>query len=86
MDSFLTQRATHRQTAVVGFAALLILLVFAIAAPRAGEPLRAVGPFMPMCALTVFTTAVIATFLLVAQFAATGQPVLGAIGGAYAFS
>ena len=86
MDSFLTQRATHRQTAVVGFAALLILLVFAIAAPRAGEPLRVVGPFMPICALTVFTTAVIATFLLVAQFAATGQPVLGAIGGAYAFS
>lgn len=86
MDSFLTQRATHQQTAVVGVAALLILLVFAIAAPRASEPLRAVGPFMPMCALTVFTTAVIAAFLLAAQFAATRQPVLAAIGGAYAFS
>lgn len=86
MESLLTQRATHRQAAVVGFAALLILLAFAIAAPRAGEPLRAIGPFMPMCALTVFTTAVIAAFLLAAQFAATRQPALGAIGGAYAFS
>jgi diguanylate cyclase (GGDEF)-like protein len=86
MDSFLTQRASRRQTIVVGFAALLILMVFAIAAPRASEPLRAVGPFMPMCALTVFTTAVIAAFLLGAQFAATRQPVLGALGGAYAFS
>lgn len=39
-----------------------------------------------MCALTVFTTAGIATFLLAAQFAATRQPVLGALGGAYAFT
>ncbi|MGN6651677.1 sensor domain-containing diguanylate cyclase [Trinickia sp.] len=86
MDSFLTQRASPRQTVVVGFAALLVLLVFALAAPRASEPLRAVGPFMPMCALTVFTTAVIAAFLLAAQFAATRHLVLGALGGAYAFS
>jgi diguanylate cyclase (GGDEF)-like protein len=86
MDSFLTQRASRGQTVVVGLAALLILLVFAIAAPRASEPLRAIGPFMPMCALTVFTTATIAAFLLAAQFAATRQPVLGALGGAYAFS
>lgn len=86
MDSFLTQRASRTQTVVVGLTALLILLVFAIAAPRAAEPLRAVGPFMPMCALTVFTTAVIAAFLLAAQFVATRQPMLGALGGAYAFS
>ena len=86
MDSLLTQRATYKQTVVAGLAALLILLVFAIAAPRANEPLRAIGPFMPMCALTVFTTSAIAAFLLAAQFAATRQPVLGALGGAYAFS
>lgn len=86
MDSLLTQRATCKQTVVVGLAALLILLVFAVAAPRASEPLHAVGPFMPMCALTVFTTSAIAAFLLAAQFVATRQPVLGALGGAYAFS
>src|SRR6266704_1872 len=86
MESFLTQHATRKQTITVGFIALLILLVFAIAAPRATVTLPAVAPFMPMCALTVFTTAGIATFLLAAQFTATRQPVLGALGGAYAFT
>ncbi|KWB20798.1 hypothetical protein WL32_16835 [Burkholderia cepacia] len=86
MESFLTQRPTRKQTTFVGIIAALIVLVFAIAAPQATLALPAVGPFMPMCALTVFTTAGIATFLLAAQFAATRQPVLGALGGAYAFT
>jgi diguanylate cyclase (GGDEF)-like protein len=86
MESFLTQHATRKHTVTVGIIALLIVLVFAIAVPRATVALPAVGPFMPMCALTVFTTAGIATFLLAAQFAATRQPVLGALGGAYAFT
>jgi diguanylate cyclase (GGDEF)-like protein len=64
---------------------VLILLVFVVAAPQASAPLRAVGPFMPMCALTVFTTAAIAAFLLTAQFTATRQPALAALAGAYAF-
>ncbi|QYY34171.1 GGDEF domain-containing protein (plasmid) [Cupriavidus pinatubonensis] len=86
MESFLTQHATRKQTVTAGITALLILLVFAIAVPRATMTLPAVGPFMPMCALTVFTTAGIATFLLTAQFTATRQPLLGALGGAYAFT
>jgi hypothetical protein len=66
---------------------LLIELPVAIAAPRASLTLPAVGPFMPMWTLTVFTTAGIATFLLGAQFTVTRQPILGALGGAspYAF-
>ncbi|MFP3758169.1 MASE4 domain-containing protein, partial [Cupriavidus sp. SIMBA_020] len=43
-------------------------------------------PFMPMCALTVFTTSGIAAFLLGGRFAATRLPMLGALGGAYAFT
>jgi diguanylate cyclase (GGDEF)-like protein len=86
MESFLTQHATRKQTVTAGIVALLILLVFASAVPHARSPLPAVGPFMPMCALTVFTTAGIATFMLAAQFTATRQPVLGALGGAYAFT
>jgi diguanylate cyclase (GGDEF)-like protein len=86
MESFLTQHATRKQTVTAGITALLILLVFAIAVPRANVTLPVVGPFMPMCALTVFTTAGIATFLLAAQFTATRQPILGALGGAYAFT
>jgi diguanylate cyclase (GGDEF)-like protein len=86
MESFLTQHATRKQTVTAGITALLILLVFAIAVPRANVALPVVGPFMPMCALTVFTTAGIAAFLLAAQFTATRQPILGALGGAYAFT
>lgn len=86
MESFLTQHATRKQTAFAGMTALAILLIFVLAASRATISLPAVGPFMPMCALTVFTTAAIAAFLLGAQFTATRQPVLGALGGAYAFT
>lgn len=86
MESFLIQRATRRQSAVAGVIALLILLTLAVAAPRASLPWPAVNPFMPMCALTVFTTACIAAFLLGAQFTVTRQPMLGALGGAYAFT
>ncbi|CAJ0795309.1 hypothetical protein LMG19083_02705 [Ralstonia psammae] len=69
-----------------GAIALLILLTLAVAAPRAGQPWPPINPFMPMCALTVFTTASIAAFLLGAQFTVTRQPMLGALGGAYAFT
>jgi diguanylate cyclase (GGDEF)-like protein len=86
MEGFLIQRATRKQTAFAGMTALLILLAFAIAAPRASLTLPAVAPFMPMCALTVFTTAGIVAFLLGAQFTVTRQPILGALGGAYAFT
>jgi hypothetical protein len=86
METFLMRPATRSQTVFVGITMLLILLIFAIAAPRATLILPAVDPFMPMCALTVFTTASIGTFLLAAQFTATRQPVLGALGGAYAFT
>ncbi|TXC85533.1 GGDEF domain-containing protein [Paraburkholderia azotifigens] len=86
MEGFLVQHATRKQTVFAGTTALLIVLTLAIAAPRASLALPAVGPFMPMCALTVFTTAGIATFLLGAQFTVTRQPVLGALGGAYAFT
>ncbi|WP_296224669.1 sensor domain-containing diguanylate cyclase [Ralstonia sp. UBA689] len=86
MESFLIQQATRRQTAFAGAIALLILLTLVVSAPRASLPWPAIGPFMPMCALTVFTTACIAAFLLGAQFAITRQPMLGALGGAYAFT
>jgi diguanylate cyclase (GGDEF)-like protein len=86
MEGFLIQHATRKQTVFAGMIALLILLTLAIAAPRASLTLPAVGPFMPMCALTVFTTAGIATFLLGAQFTVTRQPILGALSGAYAFT
>lgn len=86
MESFLIQRATRQQAVCAGAIALSILLILAFAAPQAAVPLPAIGPFMPMCALTVFTTAGIAAFLLGAQFTVTRQPVLGALGGAYAFT
>ena len=86
MESFLIQRATRRQAMFAGAIALLILLTLAVAAPRAGLQWPAINPFMPMCALTVFTTASIAAFLLGAQFIVTRQPMLGALGGAYAFT
>lgn len=71
LESFLTRCPTHKQTTFVGIIAAFIMLVFAGVAPQATLALSAVGPFMPMCALTVFTTGGIATFLLVAQFVAT---------------
>lgn len=86
MNTFLIQRATHKQAVFAGTTAFAIVLVLAAAAPQADHPLPAVSPFMPMCALTVFTTAGIAAFLLGAQFIVTRQPMLGALGGAYAFT
>lgn len=86
MESFLTQNATRKQTAFLGVTALIVLLVFATSATHARVALPIIAPFMPMCALTVFTTSGIAAYLLAARFTATRQPVMGALGGAYAFT
>ncbi len=86
MDGLLIGPATRKQALFAGACALAIVLVLTLAAPHAREPWPAIAPFMPMCALTVFTTAVIAAFLLAARFAATRLPMLGALGGAYAFT
>ncbi|MBN3856310.1 GGDEF domain-containing protein [Paraburkholderia sp. Ac-20340] len=86
MDGLLIGPATRRQALIASACALAILLTLALAAPRAQDVLPAVAPFMPMCALTVFTTSGIAAFLLGARFAATRLPMLGALGGAYAFT
>ncbi|OJA81776.1 hypothetical protein BGV71_14625 [Burkholderia ubonensis] len=86
MEGILIQHTTRRQFWFAALSALVILLSLGIAAPHANVALPAVEPFMPMCALTVFTTAGIAAFFLGAQFAVTRQPVLGALGGAYAFT
>jgi diguanylate cyclase (GGDEF)-like protein len=86
MYGLLIGPATRRQAIFAGACALAILLTLALAAPRARDALPAVAPFMPMCALTVFTTSGIAAFLLGARFAATRLPMLGALGGAYAFT
>ncbi|PCE30968.1 GGDEF domain-containing protein [Burkholderia ubonensis] len=86
MEGILIQHTTRRQIWFATLSALAILLTLGIAAPHANVALPAVEPFMPMCALTVFTTACIAAFFLGAQFTVTRQPVLGALGGAYAFT
>ncbi|MDE1144360.1 GGDEF domain-containing protein [Paraburkholderia tropica] len=86
MDGLLIGPATRRQAIAAALCALAILLALALAAPRARDPLPPVAPFMPMCALTVFTTSGIAAFLLGGRFAATRLPMLGALGGAYAFT
>jgi diguanylate cyclase (GGDEF)-like protein len=86
MDSLLIGPATRKQVVFAGACAMLVLLTLAIAAPRAQQTLPAITPFMPMCALTVFTTSGIAAFLLSARFTVTQQPMLGALGGAYAFT
>ncbi|WP_322062476.1 GGDEF domain-containing protein [Paraburkholderia sp. J63] len=86
MYGLLIGPATRRQAIFAGLCAFAILLTLALAAPRAHDALPAIGPFMPMCALTVFTTSGIAAFLLGARFAATRLPMLGALGGAYAFT
>ncbi|MDR3096736.1 MAG: GGDEF domain-containing protein [Paraburkholderia sp.] len=86
MYGLLIGPATRRQAIFAGLCALAILLTLALAAPRARDALPAIAPFMPMCALTVFTTSGIAAFLLGARFAATRLPMLGALGGAYAFT
>lgn len=86
MYGLLIGPATRRQAIFAGLCALAIMLTLALAAPRARDALPAIGPFMPMCALTVFTTSGIAAFMLGARFAATRLPMLGALGGAYAFT
>ena len=86
MESLLIQRTTRAQLVLASTVALLIVLTLGLCAPRASLPWPAIPPFMPMCALTVFTTAVIAAFLLGAQFTVTRQPMLAALGGAYAFT
>ncbi|OAJ59225.1 hypothetical protein A6V36_28215 [Paraburkholderia ginsengiterrae] len=86
MDSLLIGPATRKQVVVASTCALLVLLALTLAGQHARETLPAVAPFMPMCALTVFTTSGIAAFLLGARFTVTQQPMLGALGGAYAFT
>lgn len=86
MESFLIRQPTRKQAMLAALLTLVILCVFALAVPHATQALPAVPPFMPMCALTVFTTACIASFLLGAQFTVSRQPILGALGGAYAFT
>lgn len=86
MDGLLIGPATRRQALFASVCAFAILLTLALAAPRARDALPAIAPFMPMCALTVFTTSSIAAFLLGARFAATRVAMLAALGGAYAFT
>ncbi|TDQ97614.1 sensor domain-containing diguanylate cyclase [Paraburkholderia silvatlantica] len=86
MDGLLIGPATRRQALFASVCAFAILLTFALAAPRARDALPGIAPFMPMCALTVFTTSSIAAFLLGARFAATRVAMLAALGGAYAFT
>ncbi|WP_269509141.1 sensor domain-containing diguanylate cyclase [Burkholderia sp. IMCC1007] len=86
MEGILIQHTTRQQLWFGALTALAIVLALAVTVPRANVALPAVEPFMPMCALTVFTTASIAAFFLGAQFTVTRQPVLGALGGAYAFT
>ncbi|MFX1766247.1 sensor domain-containing diguanylate cyclase [Paraburkholderia sp. A1RI-2L] len=86
MYGLLIGPATRRQAIFASLCALAIMLTLALTAPRARDALPAIGPFMPMCALTVFTTSGIAAFMLGARFAVTRLPMLGALGGAYAFT
>ncbi|EHP37495.1 diguanylate cyclase, partial [Cupriavidus basilensis OR16] len=55
MESFLIRQPTRKQAMLAALLTLVILCVFALAVPRATQALPAVPPFMPMCALTVFT-------------------------------
>ncbi|MCP3705856.1 GGDEF domain-containing protein [Paraburkholderia sp. CNPSo 3274] len=86
MDGLLIGPASRRQALFASVCAFAILLTLALAAPRARDALPGIAPFMPMCALTVFTTSSIAAFLLGARFAATRVAMLAALGGAYAFT
>lgn len=86
MDSLLIGPATRKQLVLAGACALFVVLTLMIAGRHARQTLPAITPFMPMCALTVFTTSGIAAFLLGARFTVTQQPMLGALGGAYAFT
>ncbi|QHE91929.1 diguanylate cyclase [Pandoraea fibrosis] len=86
MDGFLMARASRGQRAFAGCLAIAILAALTLAAPQATTVLPAVAPFLPMCGLTVFTTAAIASFLLAAQFQVSRLPVFGWLSGAYAFT
>ncbi|WP_353190082.1 sensor domain-containing diguanylate cyclase [Pandoraea pnomenusa] len=86
MDGFLMERASRGQRAFAGCLAIVILAALILAAPNATAALPAVAPFLPMCGLTVFTTATIAAFLLGAQFQVSRLPVFGLLAGAYAFT
>ncbi len=86
MDGFLMTRASRGQRAFAGGLAIAILAALILAAPQATAVLPAVAPFLPMCGLTVFTTALIASFLLAAQFQVSRLPVFGLLAGAYAFT
>jgi diguanylate cyclase (GGDEF)-like protein len=86
MDSLLISPAPRKQVVFAGACALLVLLTLVIAGPRAHQTLPSVTPFMPMCALTVFTTSGIAAFLFGARFSVTRQPMLGVLDGAYAYT
>ncbi|MDM8357785.1 sensor domain-containing diguanylate cyclase [Pandoraea communis] len=86
MDGFLMERASRGQRALAGCLAIAILAALILTAPQATAALPAVAPFLPMCGLTVFTTAAIASFLLAAQFQVSRLPVFGLLAGAYAFT
>lgn len=86
MDGFLIQRPSRLQTLGAGAMGLMTLGALTATAPSANLRLPAIAPFLPMCALTVFTTSIIAAFLLGAQFTVMRRPVLGALAGAYAFA
>lgn len=86
MDGFLMERASRGQRALAGCLAIAILAALILTAPQATAALPAVAPFLPMCGLTVFTTAAIASFLLAAQFQVSRLPVFGVLAGAYAFT
>ncbi|AKC70195.1 sensor domain-containing diguanylate cyclase [Pandoraea oxalativorans] len=86
MDGFLMERASRGQRAFAGCLAIAILAALILAAPQATAVLPAVAPFLPMCGLTVFTTATIVAYLLCGQFHVTRLPVFGLLAGAYAFT
>ncbi|WP_084663438.1 GGDEF domain-containing protein [Pandoraea faecigallinarum] len=86
MDGFLMERASRGQRAFAGCLAIAILASLLLAAPQATARLPAIAPFLPMCGLTVFTTATIASYLLCAQFQVSRLPVFGLLAGAYAFT
>ena len=86
MDGFLMERASRGQRAFAGCLAIVILAALILAAPQATTMLPAVAPFLPMCGLTVFTTATIAAYLLCGQFQVSRLPVFGLLAGAYAFT
>ncbi|MCI3205787.1 MULTISPECIES: sensor domain-containing diguanylate cyclase [Pandoraea] len=86
MDGFLMEHASRGQRAFAGCLAIVILAALILAAPQATAMLPAVAPFLPMCGLTVFTTAAIVAYLLSAQFRVSRLPVFGWLAGAYAFT